>query len=175
MVPVGGLGTKARTGALVDGRVAAAAGVAAEAGRAGVGVGRSRVAAEAGRAGMGVGRGAAVEEKGAVERQVVRLGGWNVGQGGMIDELDIERVKVVLDERKIALLGVTEHWRGKKMRAMREVEREVGGGGIVRESGKKCDGVEELLGEKYQWIERCRSVTRRGGGGVGNSEGVWCG
>ena len=62
------------------------------------------------------------------EKQILRLGGWNVGQGGMIDELDtcIERVKTVLEVREVDLLGVTEHWRGRQNRLAKEMKEMVG-------------------------------------------------
>jgi hypothetical protein len=72
----------------------------------------------------------------------------------MRNEIDEDRMKTVVDKRKIDVMGVVEHWRGddKRMRKSLGLEVEVARG--------------DLFGEQYQWWERCRMKGKRGGVGL---------
>jgi hypothetical protein len=84
----------------------------------------------------------------------LRVGVLNVGLRGMKSEIDEDRMKTVVDERDIDIMGVVEHWRGDSKR-MKEAL------GLEPDIERR-----DLFGEKYQWWERCRTKGKRGGVGL---------
>ena len=87
-----------------------------------------------------------------------RLAQVNMGLRGMVDELDVEKVRGMIEEMKIDVLAVEEHWRGAEER-MRTLL------GIELTEGEK-ERTRDLLGEEFVWVERCRKDQKRGGVGV---------
>ena len=78
----------------------------------------------------------------------------------MVGELDAAKLTAVIDEQRLDLAGVAEHWRGKGDR----VRKELG----VKATEERKRVVEGLVGESMQWVERCRTRGVRGGGGAGD-------
>ena len=68
------------------------------------------------------------------------------------------KLGVVAEETHIDVLGVAEHWRGKKDRVRRMLGQ--------KKTKADVEEVEDILGEEYVWIEKCRKHKIRGGVGM---------
>jgi hypothetical protein len=98
----------------------------------------------------------------------------NVGLRGIVDPLDVTMAKTVLEVREVDLWAANEHFRGKGERVRNQLD-------LQATEEERLD-VEGLLGEEWQWVERCRLKGGRGGVGlaVRRSAGVatvleeWC-
>ena len=89
-----------------------------------------------------------------MDRGHLRIGLLNVGLRGMRNEIDEDRMKTVVDEREIDVMGVVEHWRGDGKRLKKAI-------GLEPEVERT-----ELFGDQYEWWERCRLKGKRGGVGL---------
>ena len=87
-----------------------------------------------------------------------RMAQVNMGVRGMVDDLDVEKVRGMVEELRIDVLAVEEHWRGGEERMRREL-----GVGITESEKMEVSG---LMGEDFVWVERCRKRNKRGGVGV---------
>ena len=86
---------------------------------------------------------------------------------GITDSLDVEVVRQVLEERTLDIVGLVETFRGHEDR----VRRRLG----VEETMEEKQKVDGLLGDGWQWMERCRRRGLRGGVGLGVRKSVGVG
>jgi hypothetical protein len=93
-----------------------------------------------------------------IRERGIRVGGINAGVRGILNEVDIWKLRSILKERGIGILGVVEHWRGEEERMRRYLG--------VKETEEEKREKEQLCGEEYIWVERCRRKGRRGGVGL---------
>ena len=90
--------------------------------------------------------------------EVVRCGLGNVGVRGLVDALDMATLRDVAEEEKLNVVAVTEHFRGKYARVRKAWE--------MSETEEERQRSEAVLGEGWQWLERCRMGGGRGGVGL---------
>ena len=82
----------------------------------------------------------------------------NVGGRGLVDSLDVAKARAGLEGRGIDIQGFPEHWRGRGERVRKKLQ--------LQSTEEEREQVEGLLGEDWQWVERCRLKGWRGGVGL---------
>ena len=88
----------------------------------------------------------------------LRLGGMNVGVRGIVYDMDIVKLRTIMQERRVDVLGVGEHWRGEKDRMRQQLG--------VKQTVEEREEEERLLGEEFVWVSKHRKEGSRGGVGL---------
>ena len=81
-----------------------------------------------------------VNSESSVGERVVRCGYGNVGVRGLVDDLDVEALRVVGEEERLDLMAVSEHWRGRSVRVRNALK--------VKESDEEAMRTREMLSEE---------------------------